>query len=389
MNFWSCKFKYRRDNMVIFKKEYLNILIVIVVILLVYLIFIGNISGNKPGDSELSSDEINQELGKEVEVMPNYEKGKFKQIYLAGGCFWGVEAYFDKILGVEFTEVGYANGETEETSYQNIDSTGHTETVRLVYDPDVVELDDILDYYFRIIDPTILNRQGNDIGTQYRTGIFYEDDEDQKIIENYIEKISSNYDSEIVTEVEPLKNFVIGEEYHQDYLDKNPNGYCHINLSDIPNRKPEINPNDYKKPSDDEIKEMLSDEQYEITQDKGTEPPFKNEYNDNKEKGIYVDIVTGQPLFSSKDKYNSGSGWPSFTKPIDKGLLRHIEDSSLGMKRVEVLSISGNTHLGHVFDDGPEKEGGLRYCMNSGSLKFIPLNEMDEEGYGELKVYVE
>src|SRR6056297_199415 len=389
MKFWSCKFKYRRDNMVIFKKEYLNILIVIVVILLVYLIFIGNISGNKPGDSELSSDEINQELGKEVDVMPNYEKGKFKEIYLAGGCFWGVEAYFDKIIGVEFTEVGYANGKTEETSYQEIDSTGHTETVRVVYNPDVVELDNILEYYFRIIDPTILNRQGNDIGTQYRTGIYYEDEEDREVIENHIEKISPNYDSDIVTEVEPLENFVIGEEYHQDYLEKNPNGYCHINLSDIPNRKPEIDQKNYEKPSDEEIKEMLTDEQYEITQGKGTEPPFNNEYNDNKEKGIYVDIVTGQPLFSSRDKYNSGSGWPSFTKPIDKELLRYVEDKSQGMKRVEVLSISGDTNLGHVFDDGPEEEGGLRYCMNSGSLKSIHLEDMDEEGYGELKVYVE
>ena len=375
--------------MVILKKEYLNILIIIVLLLLVYLIFIGNRNGTNTGENDLAGEEINQELGKEVDVMPNYEKGKFKEIYLAGGCFWGVEAYFDKIIGVEFTEVGYANGKTEETSYQEIDSTGHTETVRVVYNPDVVELDNILEYYFRIIDPTILNRQGNDIGTQYRTGIYYEDEEDREVIENHIEKISPNYDSDILTEVEPLENFVIGEEYHQDYLEKNPNGYCHINLSDIPNRKPEINPNNYEKPSDEEIKEMLTDEQYEITQGKGTEPPFNNEYNDNKEKGIYVDIVTGQPLFSSRDKYNSGSGWPSFTKPIDKELLRYVEDKSQGMKRVEVLSISGDTHLGHVFDDGPEEEGGLRYCMNSGSLKFIPLEEMDEKGYGELKVYVE
>jgi len=375
--------------MVILKKEYINILIVVVVILLGYFIFIGNRNESNLEENDLIGEEINQELGKEVDVMPNYDKGNFKEIYLAGGCFWGVEAYFDKIIGVEFTEVGYANGKTEETSYQEIDSTGHTETVRVVYDPDVVELSDILEYYFRIIDPTILNRQGNDIGTQYRTGIYYQDEEDREVIENYIEKISSNYDSKIVTEVETLKNFIIGEEYHQDYLEKNPNGYCHINLSDIPNRKPEIDQKNYEKPSDEEIKEMLTDEQYEITQGKGTEPPFDNEYNDNKEKGIYVDVVTGLPLFSSRDKYESGSGWPSFTKPIDKGLLKYLEDRSLGMKRTEVLSVTGDTHLGHVFDDGPEEEGGLRYCMNSGSLRFIPLDEMDEEGYGELKVYVE
>jgi peptide methionine sulfoxide reductase msrA/msrB len=375
--------------MVILKKEYINILIIIVVLLIGYLVFTGMNNDSKLESESLEGEEINQEMRKEVEVMPNYKNSKFKEIYLAGGCFWGVEAYFDKILGVEYTEVGYANGKTEDTSYQEIDSTGHAETVRVVYDPEVVELEEILEYYFKIIDPTILNRQGNDIGTQYRTGIFYKNEDDEQVISNFIESIKSEYDSEIVTEVETLENFVIGEEYHQDYLEKNPNGYCHINLSDIPNRKPEINPRDYEKPSDQEIKEKLTEEEYEITQGKGTEPPFKNEYNDNKAKGIYVDIVTGQPLFSSRDKYDSGSGWPSFTKPIDKGLLRYLEDKSIGMERIEVLSISGDTHLGHVFNDGPEDEGGLRYCMNSGSLRFIPLEKMDEEGYGDLKVYVE
>jgi peptide methionine sulfoxide reductase msrA/msrB len=375
--------------MVILKKKYINILIIIVVVLIGYLVFTGMNNDSKLESESLDGEEINQETRKEVEVMPNYKNNKFEEIYLAGGCFWGVEAYFNKILGVEYTEVGYANGKTEDTSYQEIDSTGHAETVRVVYDPEVVELEEILEYYFKIIDPTILNRQGNDIGTQYRTGIFYKDEDDEQVISNFIESIKSEYDSEIVTEVEPLENFVIGEEYHQDYLEKNPNGYCHINLSDIPNRKPEINPRDYEKPSDEEIKEKLTEEQYEITQGKGTEPPFKNEYNDNKAKGIYVDVVTGQPLFSSRDKYDSGSGWPSFTKPIDKGLLRYLEDKSIGMERIEVLSISGDTHLGHVFNDGPEDEGGLRYCMNSGSLRFIPLEKMDEEGYGDLKVYVE
>jgi peptide methionine sulfoxide reductase msrA/msrB len=375
--------------MVILKKEYINILIIIVVLLIGYLVFTGMNNDSKLESESLEGEEINQEMRKEVEVMPNYKNSKFKEIYLAGGCFWGVEAYFDKILGVEYTEVGYANGKTEDTSYKEIDSTGHAETVRVVYDPEVVELEEILEYYFKIIDPTILNRQGNDIGTQYRTGIFYKNEDDEQVISNFIESIKSEYDSEIVTEVEPLENFVIGEEYHQDYLEKNPNGYCHINLSDIPNRKPEINPSDYEKPSEQEIKEKLTEEEYEITQGKGTEPPFKNEYNDNKAKGIYVDVVTGQPLFSSRDKYDSGSGWPSFTKPIDKGLLRYLEDKSIGMERIEVLSISGDTHLGHVFNDGPEDEGGLRYCMNSGSLRFIPLEKMDEEGYGDLKVYVE
>ena len=215
-----------------------QIILIVIIIILLYLIFTGNININSPEEKDLTGKEINKELGKEVDVMPNYENSKFKEIYLAGGCFWGIEAYFDKILGVEFAEAGYANGETEDTSYKRIESTGHAETVKVIYNPEVVNLESVLEYYFRVIDPTILNRQGNDVGTQYRTGIYYVDDKDKEIIENYIEKISSNYDSKIVTEVEPLKNYIIAEEYHQDYLDKNPNGYCHINLSDIPNRKP-------------------------------------------------------------------------------------------------------------------------------------------------------
>ena len=371
--------------MIILKKEYINILIVIVVILLIYLIFIGIRDKDNPEEGEA----ITENEGEEVEIMPNYENSKFKEIYLAGGCFWGVEAYFDKILGVEFTEVGYANGDTEETSYQKIASTGHAETVKVIYDEESVKLEEILEYYFRVIDPTILNRQGNDVGTQYRTGIYFVDENDEEIIKTYINSIKDDYDKAIVTEVEPLKNFITGEDYHQDYLEKNPNGYCHINLSDIPNRKPEINPEDYSKPSDEKIKEMLTEQQYEITQGKGTEPAFRNEYYDNKRKGIYVDIVTGEPLFSSKDKYESGSGWPSFTKSIDREVIIYEKDFSLGMNRIEVLSRSGKTHLGHVFNDGPRDEGGLRFCMNSGSLRFIPLEKMEEEGYGEFKVYVE
>jgi len=371
--------------MIILKKQYINILIIAVILILGYLIYTGYINQN---NNEEAADEPIEER-EEVEIMPNYKASRFKEIYLAGGCFWGVEAYFDKILGIEYTEVGYANGDTDDTNYQRITSTGHAETVKVIYDDETVKLEEILDYYFKIIDPTILNRQGNDVGTQYRTGIYYVDEKDEENIKNYINSIKDDYDKAIVTEAEPLKNFVTGEDYHQDYLEKNPNGYCHINLSDIPNRKPEIDSDDYPKPSEEKIKEMLTEEQYKITQGKGTEPPFKNQYYNDKRKGLYVDIITGEPLFSSRDKYESGSGWPSFTKPIDIEVVIYEKDFSLGMNRIEVLSRSGKTHLGHVFNDGPRNEGGLRFCINSGSLRFIPLEEMEEEGYGAYKVYIE
>lgn len=322
-------------------------------------------------------------------AIPNYKHSNFKEIYLAGGCFWGVEAYFNNMLGVEYTDVGYANGKTAETNYQKIKDTGHAEAVHLIYDPQVVKLEEILDYYFSIIDPTSLNKQGNDIGTQYRTGIYYVDQEDKEDIDKIIEKQREKYKEEIVTEVEPLGNYVLAEDYHQNYLDKNPNGYCHISLVDIPNQKPEINPKDYPKPSKEEIQEKLSQTHYNITQEEGTEPAFHNKYWDNKQKGIYVDSITGEPLFSSKDKYKSGSGWPSFTKPIDRKVVKFDKDNSLGTTRIEVKSRLGDTHLGHVFYDGPKEAGGQRFCMNSASLRFIPLEDMDKEGYGKFKVYVE
>ena len=172
--------------------------------------------------------------------------------------------------------------------------------------------------------------------------------------------------------------------FRSDYLDKNPNGYCHID-SNLVNEKT----SEYKKPSDSEIRENLTEFQYEVTQNEGTERAFDNEYWDNYDPGIYVDIVTGEPLFSSKDKYKSGTGWPSFTKPISESIVKEVEDNDLFIARTEVKSTLGDSHLGHLFDDGPQEEGGLRYCLNSASLKFIPLEEMDEMGYGHLKYLVE
>jgi len=318
-------------------------------------------------------------------ILPNYKNSRYKEIYLAGGCFWGLQAYFDRIIGIEYTNVGYANGKSEKTDYYSIKETGHAETVYVVYDPNKITLEEILGYFFNIIDPTSLNKQGNDIGTQYRSGIYYINKDDKEIIEAIIKKEQAKYTKKIVTEIEPIKNFVIAEDYHQNYLDKNPAGYCHIDLSQIPKEKPKVNPLDYPKPSIDIIKKKLTALQYSITQENATEAPFKNEYWDNKQAGIYVDVVTGEPLFLSTNKYNSGTGWPSFTRPIQWDVVTYHLDNSLGMKRIEVRSRSGNSHLGHLFFDGPAEEGGLRYCMNSGALNFIPLDKMDELGYGKFK----
>lgn len=315
-------------------------------------------------------------------MQPDYKNSRFGEIYLAGGCFWGVQAYFDRMIGVEYSEVGYANGKTAKTDYHSLRETEHAETLYLVYDPEKISLEQILGYYYGIIEPTVLNRQGNDIGRQYRTGIYYVDEADKALIEAVTAKEQEKYAEPIVTEILPLTNYMRAEEYHQDYLVKNPNGYCHIDLSNVPNTVPEIRAEDFPKPSKEEIREKLTDLQFNITQSCSTEYAFKNEYWDNHAVGLYVDVVTGEPLFLSTDKFDSGSGWPSFTKPIDSDVVKFYADNAFGMERVEVRSRSGNSHLGHVFPDGPEEDGGLRYCINSGALEFIPIEEMEQRGYG-------
>jgi len=324
-----------------------------------------------------------------LNIMPNYKNSRYKEIYLAGGCFWGVQAYFDKIIGIEYTSVGYANGESDNTDYNSIKKTGHAETVYVVYDPEKITLDELLGYYYRIIDPTSLNKQGNDIGTQYRTGIYYVDEEDKKIIEEVTAKEQTKYSEKIVTEIKPLANYVLAEDYHQNYLENNPGGYCHIDLSQIPREKPKVNLGDYPKPSMEEIKKKLTDLQFRITQESATEYAFENKYWNYKETGLYVDIVTGEPLFLSLNKFDSGTGWPSFTRPIQWDVVTYNSDKSGGMERIEVRSRSGDSHLGHLFYDGPVAEGGLRYCINSGALDFIKLDELKDRGYGKFIILFE
>lgn len=309
-----------------------------------------------------------------------------REIWLAGGCFWGLEAYLDRLSGVIATSVGYANGNTEYPTYEQVchNNTGHAETVYVVYDPGRIGLPKLLAYFFKVVDPTTLNRQGNDRGIQYRSGIYYRDASDKPVIEQVIAEEQKKYPAPIVVEVLPLSNYYVAEEYHQKYLKKNPGGYCHIDISALDN-DPAAKGNEvqrkYVKPSPAEIKQRLTPLQFQVTQANGTEPPFHNEYVNNHQPGIYVDVVTGEPLFSSRDKFDSGSGWPSFTRPIAPEAIVTNEDTSLFDFRIEVRSRFGNSHLGHVFDDGPMNKGGLRYCMNSAALRFIPLENMKEEGY--------
>lgn len=306
-------------------------------------------------------------------------------IYFAGGCFWGTEHFFKQVRGVTATEVGYANGEQQNPTYEQVctGKTGFAETVKVNYDPTVIDLKQLVELFFKTIDPTTLNRQGNDIGTQYRTGVYYTNKEDVSIINESLSELSKQYSEKIVVEVEALDNYYDAETYHQKYLDKNPGGYCHIgpDLFDLARNANPAPAKEYKKADKETLRNTLTPLQYEVTQLNATERPFSNEYNDEFREGIYVDITTGEPLFISTDKFESGCGWPSFSKPINDNLIAELSDNTHGMRRTEVRSKTGDAHLGHVFNDGPANKGGLRYCINSASLKFVPKENMKEQGY--------
>ena len=308
-------------------------------------------------------------------------------IYLAGGCFWGLEKLMQSIPGVTDAVSGYANGTGEaDANYKAVcaGGTGFRETVKVTYDPGLVSLDALLLAYFYVVDPTVENRQGNDVGSQYQTGVYYTDDASKETVER-IAALERGRREKFVVEIGPLVNFFPAEEYHQDYLDKNPNGYCHIPRAEIELfSQMKIDPGDYKKPAAEAIRDKLTDEQYRVTQESATERPFQNEFWNQFEKGIYVDVVTGEPLFSSTDKFESSCGWPAFSKPIEEPAVVELPDDSHGMHRTEVRSRAGNSHLGHVFTGDRESPNGVRYCINSASLRFIPYEKMEQEGYGKL-----
>ena len=339
------------------------------------------------GEETMKNQAANTELEIQDQSWQEWEDAsRLREIFFAGGCFWGVESYFSQVPGVRSATVGYANGDTANPSYQEVctGKTGHAETVHLVYDPNQVSLQTLTEHFFLIINPLTLNRQGNDSGSQYRSGVYYTDESDLELLQQVRDAEQEKYTAPIQTELLPLRCYYLAEDYHQDYLEKNPGGYCHIDFSSLADFPRLEQSSAYSRPSDREIRSMLTEEQYRVTQENATERPFSGEYDQLFEPGIYVDVVTGEPLFLSADKYDAGCGWPSFSRPIDADAVVESSDTSYGMNRTEVRSRIGDSHLGHVFSDGPAALGGMRYCINSASLRFVPYAEMEKEGYGDL-----
>ncbi|MTH52056.1 peptide-methionine (R)-S-oxide reductase MsrB [Bacillus mangrovi] len=313
---------------------------------------------------------------------------QYEQATFAGGCFWCMVQPFDEMPGIERVVSGYTGGTVENPTYEQVCSnqTGHYEAVQITYDPELFPYTKLLELFWQQIDPTDAGGQFFDRGESYQTAVFYHSEEQRLLAEQSKQELdaSGKFNKPVVTEIKPAAPFYPAEEYHQDYYKKNASHYNRYKTGS--GRAKFIE--DHWGQKDErkaDILKTLTPMQYEVTQNNGTEPPFRNEYWDNKEQGIYVDIVSGKPLFSSNDQYDAGCGWPSFTKPIDEQEVDEKMDYTHGMIRTEVRSKTADSHLGHVFNDGPGPDG-LRYCINSAALRFIPKSELDEQGYGRYSV---
>jgi len=306
----------------------------------------------------------------------------------AGGCFWCMVKPFDEQPGIIKVVSGYTGGHKENPTYKEVcsETTGHYEAVQITFDPEVFPYEKLLELYWPQIDPTDAGGQFADRGDSYRTAIFYHNEHQKTLAEESKQQLeaSGRFSEPIATQILPAKPFYEAEEYHQGYYKKNKFRYAMYRRGSGRDRFIKENWKDFGR--DEQLKTTLTPIQYEVTQNDATEPPFRNEFWDHTEDGIYVDIVSGEPLFSSTDKYDAGCGWPSFTKAINKDEVKENMDVSHNMVRTEVRSKTANSHLGHLFDDGPQDAGGLRYCINSAALRFVPKEDLEKEGYGEYAV---